>query len=76
MKSFSLSQLPPLPNVFEEVLSALSSPDMFNVALSEKERREIFEKISSDRKYGCPRNFLEWRDAVYDAMIDLGYELA
>lgn len=65
-----------VPNILNEVLDCLAEPDFFNVVLTDKDRWEIFQQISNNRKYGIPRNFLEWRDAAYDAMEDMGYELS
>ena len=63
--------------MFLEVLWDLSAPDLFNVSFSAEEEDQILEQIIKDSKKGTwPSNYLEWRDAAYDAMEELGYEIA
>lgn len=65
------------PVIFREVLWELQAPDLFNVILSEKEIDQIYEQIVKDTKMGdWPENFLQWRDATFDAMEKLNYELS
>jgi len=63
--------------MFKEVLWDLQAPDLFAVSLTAEEEDRIFEQIVKDSKTNAwPQNFLEWRDAAYDAMVELGYEIA
>lgn len=63
--------------MFKEVLWDLQAPDLFAVSLSAEEEDCIFEQVVKDSKTNTwPQNFLQWRDATYDAMVELGYEIA
>lgn len=63
--------------MFKEVLWDLQAPDLFAVSLTAEEEDNIFDQIVKDSKNRTwPSNYLEWRDAAYDAMIELGYELS
>lgn len=63
--------------MFKEVLWDLQAPDLFAVSLTAEEEDSIFDQIVKDSKNrNWPSNYLEWRDAAYDAMIELGYELS
>ena len=64
------------PTIFQEVLYELSAPDMFDVSLSPEEEDAIYDRIVKDsRRSVWPKTFLDWRDAAYDAMEELGYQL-
>lgn len=68
--------LPDLPKIFDEALYELCAPGMFDVALNENERRLIYQHLCEHHcKWGPPQNFLEWRDAIYDSMVEMDYEL-
>lgn len=63
--------------MFKEVLWDLQAPDLFTVSITAEEEDNIFDQIVKDSKNRIwPSNYLEWRDAAYDAMIELGYELS
>lgn len=63
---------------FKSALFDLCAPDLFNVALSAEEVDQIYDKVVANTKktYVFPNTYLEWRDAAYDAMEELGYELS
>ncbi len=63
--------------MFREVLWDLQAPDLFAVSLTAEEEDEIYEQVVKDSKRGSwPQNFLQWRDATFDAMEELGYQLS
>ena len=63
--------------MFKEVLWDLQAPDLFAVSITAEEEDSIFDQIVKDSKIRAwPSNYLEWRDAAYDAMIELGYEIS
>jgi len=64
------------PKNFTDALWDLCEPDLFGVILSDWEIDEIWnELVRQTKKTGFPESYLDWRDAAYDAMIELGYEL-
>ena len=70
-------KLPSLPREFLSTLRDLTAPDMFSMCLTEADEREIYGEIMENpRQYGVPcETYLAWRDAIYDAMLELGYDL-
>jgi len=70
-------KLPSLPREFLEPLQNLAAANMFSLSFTEADEREIYGEIMENpRRYGVPcETYLAWRDAIYDAMLALGYDL-
>lgn len=63
---------------FRSALVDLCDRELFDVILSDEEIDEIYDQVVANTKktYVFPSTYLEWRDATYDAMVELGYELS
>lgn len=63
-------------STFRSALTDCCDPELFDVILSDEEIDEIWDEfVRRTKKSGIPETYLDWRATVYDAMVELGYEL-